>query len=44
MELKNIPFTTTDWSKISVIEHKGESGIAFWRTLDLGCVRIRMVE
>ncbi len=44
MELSNIPFTVTDWSKIAVTEHKGETGQALWRTLDFGCVRVRMVE
>ncbi|MBL0318134.1 MAG: DHCW motif cupin fold protein [Alphaproteobacteria bacterium] len=44
MELSNIPFTVTDWSKVPKTEHKGETGTALWRTLDLGCVRIRMVE
>lgn len=44
MELENIPFGTTDWSKITATKHKGETGVALWKTLDLGCVRVRMVE
>lgn len=44
MELTNIPFTVTDWSNIQAVEHAGEIGKAIWRTLDLGCVRVRMVE
>jgi len=44
MELSNIPFMTTDWDNVAPIEHKGETGLATWKTLDLGCVRIRMVE
>jgi quercetin dioxygenase-like cupin family protein len=44
MELSNIPFTITDWSKIPVTEHKGETGQALWRTVDFGCVRVRVVE
>lgn len=44
MELSNIPFMTTNWNEIPVTTHKGETGTALWRTLDLGCVRIRMVE
>ena len=44
MELTNIPFMVTDWSNVPVTEHKGETGKALCRTLDLGCVRIRMVE
>ncbi len=44
MELTNIPFTVTDWSKVPVTEHAGETGKAFWKTLDFGCVRVRMME
>ena len=44
MELSQIPFTVTDWSLIPVSEHMGQTGKAFWKTLNLGCVRIRMVE
>jgi hypothetical protein len=40
----NIPFQLTDWSVVAVTEHKGETGIATWRTLQLGDLRIRMVE
>jgi hypothetical protein len=39
-----ISFQTTDWSAIPVTEHSGETGTAFWRTLQLGDLRIRMVE
>jgi hypothetical protein len=41
---KNIPFQVTDWEKIAPTEHKGESGIAYWRTLQFLGLRIRMVE
>lgn len=44
MDLIDIPFTITDWSKLPVVEHSGETGKAFWRTIDFGCVRVRMVE
>ncbi len=44
MKIENIPFMTTDWSAISPTEHKGETGEAFWRTLEIGNVRVRMVE
>ncbi len=40
----NIPFHTTDWQKIPVIEHKGETGTAYWKTLQFEGLRIRMVE
>ena len=40
----NIPFQAIDWSAIPKIEHKGETGSAFWQTLQLPGLRIRMVE
>ena len=42
--LKNIPFTLTDWEKIPAVEHKGESGVAIWKTLEFEGLRIRLVE
>ncbi|MBN1416141.1 MAG: DHCW motif cupin fold protein [Bacteroidales bacterium] len=44
MNHKNIPFQTIDWTSIPRTEHKGESGIAFWQTLQYEGLRIRMVE
>ena len=44
MQMSNIPFTITDWSTIERTEHKGESGLAFWRTQNFGNVRVRFVE
>ncbi len=41
---KNIPFQTIDWSTVPKIEHKGETGIAYWQTLQFEGLRIRMVE
>jgi len=40
----NIPFQTIDWSLIPRIEYKGESGTAFWQTVQLPGLRIRIVE
>jgi len=40
----NIPFQTIDWSNVPKTEHKGETGTAFWQTLQLPGLRIRMVE
>lgn len=40
----DIPFQITDWSLIAATEHPGETGTAWWRTLQLGGLRIRMVE
>lgn len=44
MKLTDIPFATVDWSRVEITEHKGESGVAYWRTVQLGDIRVRMVE
>lgn len=44
MKIENVPFCFTDWSTIETTEHKGETGRALWRTLQLGDIRVRMVE
>jgi hypothetical protein len=44
MEMKNIPFGITNWAEIVPTEHKGETGIATWRTRQFDSIRVRMVE
>ena len=44
MRMTDIPFGTTDWAKIETTEHKGVSGLAYWRTQHFGGLRVRMVE
>lgn len=44
MKLSNIPFGTTDWSRIDVVEMSAKAGKALWRTQHFGDVRVRMVE
>jgi len=44
MNDQNIPFQTIDWTKIPKTEHKGETGIAYWQTLQFQGLRIRIVE
>jgi hypothetical protein len=44
MEMAGIPFGTTDWSEVERTEHKGERGVAYWRTRQFGAIRVRMVE
>ena len=44
MNISNIPFQITDWDKIPATKHEGETGVAFWKTLQFGDLRIRMVE
>lgn len=40
----NIPFQTINWTGIEKTEHRGETGTSFWQTLQLGELRIRLVE
>jgi hypothetical protein len=44
MNCKNIPFQTIDWVQVPKTEHKGESGVAYWQTLQFDGLRIRIVE
>ncbi|KHN91518.1 hypothetical protein BSK71_07700 [Pectobacterium actinidiae] len=44
MDMKNIPFGTTDWSQIEPTEHRGETGVAYWRTQHFDNIRVRIVE
>ena len=44
MRMADIPFGTTDWSAIEPTTHKGEEGVATWRTRQFGNIRVRMVE
>lgn len=42
--MSNILFSTIDWSAFERVEHKGETGIAYWQTIQLEGLRIRIVE
>jgi hypothetical protein len=44
MKIPAPPFVTTDWSLVARTEHRGDSGIATWRTQNFGEMRVRMVE
>jgi uncharacterized cupin superfamily protein len=44
MQIPKIAFATTDWSTVERVEHKGEQAAAYWRTLQFGEIRVRMVE
>ena len=44
MNLNNIPFQLTNWESVPKVEHKGDTGVAFWQTLQFGELRVRMVE
>ena len=44
MNTKTIPFQVIDWKSIPKTKHKGTKGAAFWQTLQLQGLRIRIVE
>ena len=44
MNIQDVPFGTMDWSTVAPIEHPGTTGKALWRTLEIGNIRVRMVE
>lgn len=41
---QNIPFQTINWPEIPKTEHQGETGTAYWQTVLLPGLRIRIVE
>lgn len=41
--MSTIPFQTIDWSKIAKTRHTGETGEAFWQTIQFGGLRVRKV-
>jgi len=44
MKIQDVPFTVSEWDKISKDEYKGETGTSFWRTFEAGNIRVRIVE
>jgi hypothetical protein len=44
MRIESVPFMTTDWTTVPATEHPGETGVARWRTIERGNIRVRMVE
>jgi hypothetical protein len=44
MSKTGIPFQIINWTSILKTEHAGENGLAFWQTLQLPGLRIRIVE
>ncbi|MES2838148.1 MAG: DHCW motif cupin fold protein [Bacteroidota bacterium] len=42
--MSNIPFQNIDWTKIEKVAYKGETGVAYWQTIQLPSLRIRLVE
>jgi hypothetical protein len=44
VKIPPLAFTTTDWTTLERTEHRGETGMAYWQTLNIGDLRVRMVE
>jgi hypothetical protein len=44
MKIQDVPFCAIDWSSIVPTEHAGTTGCAYWRTFEMGNIRVRMVE
>jgi quercetin dioxygenase-like cupin family protein len=44
MHIENVPFGVTDWDQVPRTEHAGQTGVAWWRTREVGNIRVRMVE
>ena len=44
MDSVGIPFQITNWELLPATKHPGETGLATWKTLQFGDLRIRMVE
>jgi hypothetical protein len=44
MDMKSIPFGTTDWTQVAAVEVKGETGMGYWKTLEFGTINVHMVE
>lgn len=42
--MSDIPFQTIDWTTVEKVAYKGETGTAFWQTIEFGGLRIRLVE
>ena len=44
MTIQNVPFFTVSWDTIKPTIHPGITGEAYWRTFEMGNIRVRMVE
>ena len=44
MKIQETLFRNIDWTMINPIEHKGEKGTSFWRTVESQNIRVRVVE
>ena len=44
MKILNCPYTNIDWASIPAVKYPGETGYALWQTVEMGNIRVRMVE
>lgn len=44
MNIQGVPFSTIDWNLTASVTHPGITGEAYWRTYEMGNLRVRMVE
>ncbi len=44
MKIQDIPFTVTDWERITIEEYKGKAGTSYWQTFNKGDIRVRKIE
>ena len=44
MKIQDVPFCTVNWNAIKPTTHPGVAGEAYWRTFEMGNIRVRMVE
>jgi hypothetical protein len=44
MKIEDVAFAAVDWSHVERVDYPGEQGMATWRTIEVGNVRVRKVE
>lgn len=44
VKIGGAPFTVVDWKEVHPTTHPGTEGVASWRTVDVGNIRVRVVE
>jgi quercetin dioxygenase-like cupin family protein len=44
MKIEGVPFSAIQWSAVPSVEYAGQHGKAYWQTLEVGNIRVRLVE
>lgn len=44
MQLSGFTFQATDWADVEKVTYQGVTGFAVWQTLNMGDIRLRVVE